>query len=145
MDKKEKILFKIKSLREDLERTASAQKYREETGHHFEHLQEMSYPCKKSDGYGMILEIRSTDEHGEIGNKDTPAHAHVYDTNKKEVGEIIITVNRPKTPKEVIAYRSVLPDGYTKKICKWANDKNKEMDVFNWTYLKSEWKRRKPD
>jgi hypothetical protein len=111
---------------------------------HFEHLKEMSYPCKKSDGYGMIIEIRSTDEHGEIGNRQSPAHAHIYDTNKVPVGEIVITHNKPTKPNEVVPYRSVLPDGYARKICKWANDTNKR-GVNHWDYLIDEWERRRPD
>jgi hypothetical protein len=111
---------------------------------HFSHLQEMSYPCKKSDGYGMIIEIRSTDEHGEIGNKQSPAHAHIYDTNQNPIGEIVITANRPTKPNEVIPYRCTLPDGYTGKICKWANDSDED-DLNHWKYLIKEWNRRRPN
>jgi len=109
-----------------------------------EYLAEMSYPCKKSDGFGMIIEIRSTDEHGIIGNKDSPAYAHIYDTNGKPVGEIIITVERPTRPSDVIPYRCSLPNGYRKKISDWAASTN-DLKVNNWDYLKSAWNIRRPD
>jgi hypothetical protein len=112
---------------------------------HFNNLREMSYPCKKSDGFGMIIEIRSTDEYGIIGNKDTPAYAHIYDINSKPVGEIVITVERPTKPNNVIPYRCFLPDGYRKKIRDWAIASTNELKVNNWDYLKTEWNRRRPD
>ncbi|MFP3040257.1 hypothetical protein LQZ19_00395 [Treponema primitia] len=108
------------------------------------HLQEMSYPCKKSDGYGLIIEIRSTDEHGELGNKELPAHAHIYDTNKNPVGEIEITVQKPEHSNDVIPYRSELPDGYSNRIYKWANDSNK-LGLNHWDCLIEAWNRRMPD
>jgi hypothetical protein len=108
------------------------------------HLQEMSYPCKKSDGYGMIIEIRSIDEHGEIGSQQSPAHAHIYDTNQNPVGEIVITTNRPTKPNEIIPYRCTLPDGYAGKICKWTNDSDED-GLNHWKYLIKEWDRRRPN
>lgn len=111
---------------------------------HFKHLKEMSYPCKKGDGYGMIIEIRSTDEHGEVGNEQSPAHAHIYDTNQNYVGQIVITKQRPTRPSEVVEYRCKLPNGYRDKIVNWAKDSN-ELKVNRWDYLISEWNRRRPD
>jgi len=108
------------------------------------HLKEMSYLCKKSDGYGMIIEIRSTDEHGEIGNEQLPACAHIFDTNNVSIGEIVITKQKPTKPMEVIPYKCKVPVAYRNKIVNWAKESN-ELGVNNWDYLISAWNRRKPD
>lgn len=109
-----------------------------------QYLTEMSYPCKKKDGFGMIIELHS-DDHGEIGNEDSPAHVHVFDTNKSKVGEIVVTPERPSKPKDVVPYRCKLPDGYAKNICKWANATTSNPPQNNWDYLQNEWNRRRPD
>lgn len=63
---------------------------------------------------------------------------------KVSIEEIVITPNRSTKPSEVVPYRSILPDGYTRKICKWANDTNK-CGINHWIYLIEEWERRRPD
>jgi len=40
-------------------------------------LEEMVRVCKKSDGYGIIVDIYSRD-HRKIGDKRLPAHAHLF-------------------------------------------------------------------
>ena len=108
------------------------------------HLEEMSYPCKKSDGYGMIIQVRSKDEHGEIGNEQSPAFAHIYDTNKTSIGEIVITKQKPTKTMEVIPYRCKLPVCYRNKIVNWAKESN-ELGVNNWDYLISAWNIRRSE
>jgi hypothetical protein len=110
------------------------------------HLKEMSYLCKESDGYGMIMEIRLTDKQAKIGNKQSPGHAYIYDTNKALVGEIVVTRQKPTKPLEVIPYRCNLPVNYRNKIINWAKESD-ELGVNNWDYLYliSEWDRRRPD
>jgi hypothetical protein len=109
---------------------------------HFGYLREMSYACVKGDGYGIIIEVNGND-HGKIGNQRSPAHAHIYDTNKNVLGEIVITQQRPLHPSEVVEYRSKLPDGIRKVICEWA--KNYRKIGNNWEYLKELWDTRNPD
>jgi hypothetical protein len=108
-----------------------------------EQLDEMSYPCRKGDGYGMVIEVRSND-HGIIGNADSPAHAHLRDTGGKEIAEFEITEKAPARPNEVRWYRSKnIPDGYAAKIVKWAKGKNKD-GVNNWVSLRIIWRAREP-
>ena len=107
-----------------------------------ETLQEMAYPCRKGDGYGMIIEVRSND-HGILGNKNSPAHAHLWDTNKKELGEFVITSKRPSKPIDVEWYRmegKPIPDGFAIKIAAWAKDnKSDPLKKNNWDYLIRLW------
>jgi hypothetical protein len=108
-----------------------------------ERLDEMSYPCKKSDGYGMIIEVHSGD-HGIIGNADSPAHAHLLTVEGKEIGEFEITERAPARPYEIRWYRTKnIPDGYEAKIVKWAKGRNKD-GFNNWSSLKFVWRVRSP-
>jgi hypothetical protein len=101
-------------------------------------LDEMSYPCKKGDGYGMIIEVHSND-HGIIGNANSPAHAHLLAVGGKEIAEFEITEDAPARPNEIQWYRTKnIPDGYAAKIVKWAKGRNK-YGVNNWGVLKTLW------
>jgi hypothetical protein len=103
-----------------------------------ERLDEMSYPCRKGDGYGMIIEVRSND-HGIIGNVNSPAHAHLRTVEGKEIGEFEITENAPARPNEIRWYRTKnIPDRYAAKIVKWATGRNK-LGINNWLSLKTFW------
>jgi hypothetical protein len=106
-------------------------------------LDEMSYPCKKSDGYGMIIEVHSND-HGVIGNARSPAHAHLRTVEEREIGEFEITEDAPDTPNEIRWYRTnKIPDGYGARIVKWAKGGNK-YGINNWIFLKATWTSREP-
>jgi hypothetical protein len=106
-------------------------------------LDEMSYPCRKGDGYGMIIEIHSND-HGIIGNANSPAHAHLRTVEGKEIGEFEITEDAPAKPNEIRWYRTAkIPEGYGAKIVKWAKGRNK-YGVNNWDVLKTFWTGRDP-
>jgi hypothetical protein len=104
-------------------------------------LDEMSYPCRKGDGYGMIIEVHSND-HGDIGNASSPAHAHLRSVEGKELGEFEITEDAPTRPNEIRWYRTKnIPDGYGVKIVKWAKGENKD-GLNNWAVLKAFWRGR---
>jgi hypothetical protein len=106
-------------------------------------LDEMSYPCRKGDGYGMIIEVRSND-HGIIGNASSPAHAHLRAVDGREIGEFEITEAAPARPNEIRWYRTEkIPDGYGARIVKWAKGKNKYR-INNWIVLKDFWTGREP-
>ena len=110
------------------------------------HLKEMSYPCKESDGYGIIMEIRLTDKRAKIEDKQSAGHAYIYDINKAFVGEIVVTRQKPAKPMEIIPYKCDLPVNYRNKIIDWAKESD-ELGVNNWDflYLISEWDKRRPD
>ena len=113
-----------------------------------ESLQEMAYPCRKGDGYGMIIEIRSND-HGVLDNANSPAHAHLLDTGKNEVGCFVITSKCPATPNDIKWYRmkgKVAPDGAATRIVRWAKDnKSDPLRQNNWNFLISSWAATRPE
>jgi hypothetical protein len=100
-------------------------------------LNEMARICKKSDGYGIIIELRSRD-HGEVGNKRSPAHLHLFDTNMNPLGEFELTASAPKKTSDIVWYRtSNPPEGYASSIVKWAN--GSRQGVNNWILAVLEW------
>ena len=92
-------------------------------------LNEMARVCQKSDGFGIIIEIYSND-HGIIGNQQSPAHAHVFDINMNEIGEIVLVKKVPQKPSDIIWYRSTPPETYTNKVLKWA--RGSKYSTNNW-------------
>jgi hypothetical protein len=97
----------------------------------------MARICKKSDGYGIIIELYSKD-HGEVGNKRQPAHLHLFDTNKKPLGEFELTIDAPTKPSDIIWYRTNNPpEGYASSIVKWA--KGSRQGLNNWIYAVLSW------
>jgi hypothetical protein len=104
---------------------------------------EMSYPCKRSDEYGIIIEICSTDE-GFIDNIQHPAYARVYDMNMNFIGKLVITAEKPENLSEIISKGENLSLVDKQKIYTWANNNN-ELGVNNWKYLINEWNRRRSD
>lgn len=113
-----------------------------------ETLQEMAYPCRKGDGYGMIIEVRSND-HGILDNKSSPTHAHIMDINKNDLGKFIIVSRRPTKPKDIEWYQleaKPIPDGYAVKIVDWAKDnKSDPLKKNNWDYLVRLWTGSRPE
>jgi hypothetical protein len=91
----------------------------------------------------MIIQINS-DDHGAIGNDNSPAHAHLLTTGGQEIAEFQITEKSPRSPADIAWYRTKsIPDGYAAKIVRWAKDKNKA-GFNNWASLKYVWTIRKP-
>jgi hypothetical protein len=100
-------------------------------------LDEMSRVCKKADGYGIIVDLYSRD-HGKIGNRSQPAHAHLFDTNMNPKGEFEITPSAPQKPSDIVWYRTNNPPtGYAERIVKWAN--GSRHGVNNWIYALLTW------
>ena len=100
-------------------------------------LDEMARVCQKSDGFGVVVEIYSKD-HGIIGNKRMPAHAHLFDTSMKKLGEFEITPDAPRKVSDVVWYRTKNPpEGYALKIVNWA--KGSKYGVNNWLFAIRTW------
>jgi hypothetical protein len=101
-------------------------------------LDEMARVCQKADGYGIVVDIYSRD-HGKIGDTRLPAHAHLFDTSMKELGEFEITSKSPIKPSDVMWYRTPSPpsEGYALRIVKWA--KGSKYGVNNWMFAIRTW------
>lgn len=71
---------------------------------------------------GIVLKVYS-DDHGTFGNRDSPAHAHVFDsTGKRELGIVVLTKRAPQTPAEVRWFRTPKPsEGLSRAVVKFAN------------------------
>ena len=93
-------------------------------------LNEMSTVCKKNDGFGFIAQIYSKDHN--------PPHIHIAETNKKELGKILITEKTPKNIADIKEYEGSIDNEIKKKIVKWANSKSK-YNILNWDRAKIAW------
>lgn len=97
---------------------------------------------------GIVVKIYS-DDHGALGNINSPAHAHVFDaTGKRELGIIILTENPPKSPADIQWYRTPNPPtGLGKAVVKFANmtdsianQSYKISTATNWETLIHTWR-----
>jgi hypothetical protein len=68
---------------------------REKNNISLEHLQEMATVCKKTDGFEIIIEVYSED-HGILGDKQQPAHAHLKTAGNEYLGRFAITQDPPR-------------------------------------------------
>ena len=95
-------------------------------------------------GFGIIIRVRS-DDHGTIGNKSSPAHAHILDASKNEKGEIVIKYQTPSDASDVEWYRTPNPPaGLGKKVSSLATSKNKKLEKAGinqtmWQSIISQW------
>ena len=71
---------------------------------------------------GIVLKVYS-DDHGKFDNKESPAHAHVFDiTGNRELGQVVLVTNAPQSPDEVQWYRTENPTvAMSKAIVQFAN------------------------
>jgi hypothetical protein len=104
-------------------------------------LNEMATVCQKADGYGMIIEVNS-DDHGFLGNKTQPAHAHLKSIDGVYLGKFAITHQPPRGPQHIFDCdkKHLIPASYKAKIVKWAGMKNRETGGSNWAALRWTWK-----
>jgi hypothetical protein len=84
-------------------------------------ISELATVCSTKDQFGIIFHVRSDDH--------TPPHAHVFGTDKKKLGELLLVENTPRTIQDIQEYR---PDNYgyftreiKQRILKWANSTTK--------------------
>ena len=103
-------------------------------------LNEMAVVCHKSDGYGIIIEVYSED-HGVIGNKASPAHAHVKSTSGEYLGKFAITNEPPRSAEYVFDCDKKVKLSLAVKhtIVKWGKAKNKE-GASGWSSLRIIWR-----
>ena len=103
-------------------------------------IKEIAVACKKTDGFGMIIEVHSED-HGILGDKTNPAHAHIKSSSEEYLGKFEITQQAPRFVNHIINIDKniQIPIKYKEKIIKWASSKNED-DILYWFFLKSLWK-----
>lgn len=103
-------------------------------------LREMATVCGKKDGYGMIIEVYS-DDHGTMGDKTNPAHAHLKSADGTYHGKFAITVNHPRGSQYVFDCdkNQFIPPEYKDKIVSWAKHKYRGQEISNWAGLKFAW------
>jgi hypothetical protein len=103
-------------------------------------VNEMGVVCSKKDGYGMIIEVYSED-HGVLGDKSRPAHAHLKTADNKYLGKFAITDQPPRADRYVFDCdkNKFIPPEYKEKIVKWARMKYQNYGVSNWAALKVLW------
>jgi hypothetical protein len=104
-------------------------------------LNEMAVVCDKKDGYGMIIEVYSQD-HGTMGDKSNPAHAHLKATDKKYLGKFAITQQPPRGEQYVFDCdkKAYIPSEYKTKIVEWSKVRHRNAELSNWAALKFAWK-----
>jgi len=103
-------------------------------------IKEIAVVCRKTDSFGMIIEVHSEDI-GILGDKTTPAHAHIKSSSEEYLGKFEITKQLPQFANHIIDIdkKVLIPIKYKEKIIKWASSKNED-DVLFWSFLKSLWK-----
>jgi hypothetical protein len=106
----------------------------------FQLLNEMASVCQKADGYDMIIEVYARD-HGLMGNKTRPAHAHVKSLSGEYQGKFAITKEPPSSGYYVIDCdkKKEIPAFYKSKIAGWAKARDKETGSLNWKILIKFW------
>jgi hypothetical protein len=104
------------------------------------HLREIATVCKKTDGFGIIIEVYSED-HGELGNEGNPAHAHLKNSSGEYLGKFAITKEPPQDLHYVfdVDKKIDISSNDKKIISEWAKLKNEE-DILNWSSLKIAWR-----
>jgi hypothetical protein len=96
-------------------------------------------------GAGIVVEVRSND-HGKLGSKTEPAHAHILDSSgKQELAQIVLKISPPEKPSDIQWYRTESPPASLgKKILNFAiahNTKIKKLGVneTNWISIIRQW------
>jgi len=98
------------------------------------------------------------DDHGSIGDgkryipdRQSPAHAHVFNQSGDLVGLLNITGSRPQTETDVWEYRKPKVsklDEYREDIVNWANEQEtfeeEGVKIYNWSLLRQQWKKDHP-
>jgi hypothetical protein len=98
---------------------------------------EIARVCRKEDGYGIIIEVRSKDR-GRLGSLRKPAYAHLFDTNMNPLGKFVITLSTPQKPSDIIWYLTDSPPaGYAENLVKWAN--SSILEINNWIFAIRSW------
>jgi hypothetical protein len=96
-------------------------------------------------GAGIVVEVRSND-HGKVGSKSDPAHAHILNSSgSQELAQIILSISPPENPSDIQWYRTKnSPDGLGSKIVKFAGMENmasRKVGIrhTNWESIVLQW------
>ena len=108
-------------------------------------LEEMATVCKKTDGFGIVIEVFSED-HGILGDKTDPAHAHLKTASDDYLGRFAITLQPPRSKEYVFDLDDDhrIPTRYKDIIVEWGNSRNED-GILRWPLLKSVWRALHPD
>jgi hypothetical protein len=101
-------------------------------------IDEMATVCKKEDGYGIIIEVRSRDEHKR-------PHAHVKNLDGTKSGVIGITDKAPKNQGDIVVLSGTVDNDMKGKIVEWGKNMGGDPKMNNWERLIEEWKRFHPE
>jgi hypothetical protein len=88
----------------------------------------------------MIIEVYSED-HGVLGDKSNPAHAHIKSPDGNYLGKFAITNQPPRDAHYVFDCdkNKYIPPDYKKAIVGWSKMKYHNLEVSNWSALKIAW------
>jgi hypothetical protein len=102
-------------------------------------LREVATVCKKTDGFGIIIEVFSED-HGVLGNKRNPAYARIKTVSGEYLGKFAITLQPPNSSDDVFDCdkKQLIPLEYKNSIVKWGKTKNEDK-IPGWSGLKFSW------
>jgi len=101
-------------------------------------IDEMAYVCKRGDGYQIIIEVRSSNEHG-------VPHAHVRTVDGSKSGVIKITDSKPNTQDDVTVLSGVVDGQMKGRVIEWAKGVTKRKRLPNWSHLVETWYSLRPD
>lgn len=103
-------------------------------------LREMATVCSKKDGYDIIIEVYS-DDHGTLGDRTSPAYAHLKSTDGNYLGKFAITIQPPRAERYVYDCdkNHYISSEYKDKIVEWVKYKYRGEEISNWSALKLSW------
>jgi len=101
-------------------------------------IDEMVYVCKKKDGHGIVVEVRSSNEHG-------VPHAHVKNTEGTKACVIEITNSAPVNQDSVKVLAGNRDTDLKGEIVKWSKGVHRKSGLNNWLQLQVSWDSLRPD
>ena len=95
-------------------------------------LNEMADVMSKNQNKGFLITVFSNDHE--------PPHAHILTLKRKEISQMLITEESPRTLDDIKAYKYAdIPREYKEVILKWANEKRKNKNYTQWEYMVDVW------
>lgn len=95
-------------------------------------LNEMADVMSRNQNKGFLITVFSNDHE--------PPHAHILTLERKEISQMLITEEPPKTVDDIKAYRyDDIDADYKDVILKWAYEKRKNKNYTQWEYMVDVW------